>query len=158
MPVDASLVGRPYPAAEPYEVSREKVREFALALGDDDLLSVDLAAARAAGYRDLVAPPTFLTVLAFRFAADGPLADPRLGLDYARVVHGEQRFTAHRPVVAGDVLHVTSSIERVRAAAGNDLVTVRTDVTDAGDGAPVATLVSTIVSRGTAAPDDGGAG
>lgn len=156
MPVDAGLVGRPYPAPEAYEVSREKVREFALALGGADPLCVDVAAARAAGHRDLVAPPTFLTVLAFRFAADGPLADPALGLDYTRVVHGEQRFTAHRPVVAGDVLRATSSIDRVRTAAGNDLVTIRTDVTDDGDGTPVATLLSTIVSRGTALPDPGG--
>ncbi len=131
--------------------AREKIREFAEAIGDDDPVYRDPDAARAAGHPDVIAPPTFLTVLNFRFALEGPVADPELGLDYALVVHGEQRFEHHRPVRAGDVLSLVSRIEDITDAGRNELIRMRLEVTDAA-GEPVATLRSTIVSRGTAAP------
>ena len=99
----------------------------------------------------MIAPPTFLTVLNFRFAKDGPVADPGLGLDYSLVVHGEQTFELHRPVVAGDVLTSVQRIDDIRDAGRNELITTVTEVS-AADGTPVATLRGTIVSRGTAAP------
>ncbi|MCU1691192.1 MAG: hypothetical protein JWM64_283, partial [Frankiales bacterium] len=111
----------------------------------------DADAARAAGHPDVVAPPTFLTVLAFRYAADSPVADPALGLDYTRVVHGEQRFDLHRPVYVGDVLTSTVRVAEVRDIGRNESLTLVTEVTGA-DGAPVATCTSVLVSRGTAAP------
>ncbi len=151
MAVDRGYIGREYPASSTYEVGREHVRRFAEAIGDTSPACVDPAAARALGHRDVVAPPTFLTVLNFRFAAEGPVADPGLGLDYSRVVHGEQEFVLHRPVVAGDVLRSVQRVEDVRDAGRNELITTVTEVTGA-DGEPVATLRSTIVSRGTAAP------
>ena len=88
-------------------------------------------------------------MLSFRFAAEGPAADPTLGLDYSMVVHGEQAFELHRPVVAGDVLTSVQRIEDIRDAGRNELISTVIDVT-AADGAAVATLRSTIVSRGTA--------
>lgn len=151
MPVDRAVIGRGYPASATYEVGREHVRRFAEAIGETSPACLDPEAARALGYRDVVAPPTFLTVLGFRFAEEGPLRDPALGLDYARVVHGEQSFALHRPVVAGDVLASTTRVEDVRDAGGHELVRTVTEVTGV-DGEPVATLRATIVSRGTAAP------
>lgn len=151
MPLDRSFVGRHYPPTETYEVAREKIRDFAVAIGDPDPRYLDADAARAAGHPDVLAPPTFLTVLGFRFAAAGPMADPALGLDYSLVVHGEQRFSLHRPVHAGDRLVATSQVEEIRDAGRNELITVRTDVAAEG-GERVATLRSTAVSRGTAAP------
>ncbi len=151
MPLNRALVGRAYPRSAGYEVSREKVRDFATAIGDANPISLDRDAAVAAGHTDVVAPPTFLTVLGFRFPHPSPVTDPELGLDYSRVVHGEQAFVLHRPVVAGDVLHAQLTIDDIRVAGRNELVMVRTDVTDDA-GAPVATSTSTIVSRGTAAP------
>jgi acyl dehydratase len=149
MPLNHSLAGRTYPAPTSYEVSREAIRKFAEAIGDSNPIYTDPAVARAAGHRDVVAPPTFLTVLTYRFEDDGPTFDPDLGLDYAVVVHGDQRFVHHRPVVAGDVLVSRVVIDEIRAVGRNELVGVTTHVTDA-DGEPVAEMFTSMISRGTA--------
>jgi acyl dehydratase len=150
VPINRDFIGRTYPASGTYEVSRELIRRFAAAIGDGSPLYTDPEAARAAGYPDVIAPPTFLTVLNFRFAGEGALRDPALGLDYSRVVHGEQRFVHHRPAHAGDELSIVNEIADIRDAGANELMTSKTTVTDA-DGAPVCEIYSTIVSRGTAA-------
>jgi len=152
--VNRDHIGREYPGSSTFEVGREHIRRFAEAIGDLHPVYLDPAAAQALGHPDVVAPPTFLTVLNFRFAEEGPVADPGLGLDYSLVVHGEQSFELHRPVVAGDVLASVQRIDEIRDAGRNELITTVTDVTGA-DGAPVATLRSTLVSRGTAAKKGG---
>jgi acyl dehydratase len=146
--LDQSFVGRKYPPTPPYEVGREKIREFAEAIGDDNPAYRDPEAARALGHPDVIAPPTFPIVLSMRAGAQ-VVFDPELGLDYSRVVHGEQRFVYARPVRAGDRLTVTVSVESIRSAAGNDLLTTRGDVATV-DGEPVLTAYSTLVARGTA--------
>jgi acyl dehydratase len=148
--INRDFIGREYPASATYEVGREHIRRFADAIGDRNPAYLDPEAARALGHRDVIAPPTFLTVLGFRFAAEGPIVDPELGLDYALVVHGEQTFELHRPVVAGDVLTSVQRIDDIKDAGRNELILTVTDVTDSA-GERVATLRSTIVSRGTAA-------
>jgi acyl dehydratase len=129
-------------------VGREKIAEFADAIGDDNPVYRDPAAAQALGYPDVIAPPTFPIVITMKAAAQ-IITDPELGLDYSRVVHGEQRFSYTRPVRAGDRLQVVASVETIRAAAGNDLLTTRGEVTTV-DGEHVVTAYSTIVARGTA--------
>jgi acyl dehydratase len=146
--LDRGLIGRSYPPSPVYEVGRVKIAEFAAAVGDDDPLYRDPEAARAAGHPDVVAPPTFAMVVTLG-AADVVLADPEVGIDFSRVVHGEQRFTHHRPIRAGDRLVSTTSIENVRSAAGNDLLTTRVDVATE-DGEPVCSALSILVARGTA--------
>ena len=148
MPLDQAFVGRKYPPTPPYEVGREKIREFADAIGDPNPAYRDVEVARALGYPDVIAPPTFPIVLSMRAGAQ-VVGDPELGLDYSRVVHGEQRFVYVRPVRAGDRLTVTVSVESIRSAAGNDLLTTRGDVATV-DGEPVLTAYSTLVARGTA--------
>ena len=148
MPLDQAFVGRKYPPTPPYEVGREKIREFADAIGDSNPAYRDVEVARALGYPDVIAPPTFPIVLSMRAGAQVAF-DPELGLDYSRVVHGEQRFVYVRPVRAGDRLTVTVSVESIRSAAGNDLLTTRGDVATV-DGEPVLTAYSTLVARGTA--------
>ena len=155
MALNRALIGREYPAPDVYEVGREHVRSFARAIGDRSPACVDPAAAQALGHPDVVAPPTFLTVLAFRFGDTGPVADPELGLDYSLVVHGEQAFSLARPVVAGDRLRCVQRVEDIRSAGRNELMTVATEVTTE-DGEPVATVRSTLVSRGTAPPREEG--
>ena len=150
MPVNREFIGRQYPASATYEVGREHIRRFAQAIGDENPAYTDPEAARALGHRDVIAPPTFLTVLNFRFALEGPVADPALGLDYSLVVHGEQSFELHRPVRAGDVLSSVAHVDDIKDAGRNELITTVTEVT-AADGEKVATLRGTIVSRGTAA-------
>ncbi|MGI8882206.1 MAG: FAS1-like dehydratase domain-containing protein [Jatrophihabitans sp.] len=149
MPIDQSFVGRVYPPTAPYQVGREKIREFAAAAGDANPASHDPEAARRLGYPDLVAPPTFAIVVTMS-AATQIVTDPTLGLDYSRVVHREQRFVYSRPITAGDELVVVVSVEAIASAAGNDVLTTRGEVsTTAGE--HVVTAFSTLVARGTAA-------
>ena len=150
MPLNRDFIGREYPFSSTYEVGREHIRQFAEAIGDANPAYSDPQAAQALGHPDVIAPPTFLTVLNFRFALEGPIVDPDLGLDYSLVVHGEQSFELHRPVRAGDVLSVTSRVEDIKDAGRNELMVVAGEIT-AADGERVATVRSTIVSRGTAA-------
>ena len=153
MPVDAGLVGRTYSLPASYEVGREKIREFADAIGDGSPVYRDTEAAKAAGYPDVIAPPTFPVIVSFR-ASGKLITDPELGIDYSRVVHGEQRFVYTRPIVAGDRLTATLVVDSIRSAAGNDLVGTRTEISTV-DGEHVVTAYSTIVSRGTAGDGTG---
>ena len=133
MPLDASLAGHAYPASAPYEVAREKVRELAEALGDPTPAYVDPDAARALGYPDVIAPPTFAFVVAWRGLAP-LLADPELGIGLERVVHGDQRFALRRPLAAGDRVCGAATVESVRVVAGNALISVRVDLaTESGE-------------------------
>ncbi len=152
MGVNTAYVGRQFGTDEVYEVGREKIREFATAVGATDPAHHDEAAAQALGYQGLVAPPTFPIILTMG-AELRLMADPDLGLDFTKVVHREQRFVHHRPVVAGDRLSTTVVVDAIRVVAGNDLVTTRTEV-HAEDGSPVVTAYSTVVARGTAAENE----
>jgi len=146
MAVNKDYAGRTFPASEPYEVSRVKIAEFADAIGDPSPLYRDREAARAAGHPDVIAPPTFAIVLSM--ASSGrAMADPGLGLNYAMVVHGEQRFEYARPIVAGDVLTATSTISDIKEAGRNALLSTRTDIRTAS-GEHVCSAYSTLVERG----------
>ncbi|MBV8541717.1 MAG: MaoC family dehydratase N-terminal domain-containing protein [Pseudonocardiales bacterium] len=145
MALDPSFLGRCYPATGTYQVGREKIREFAEAIGDDDALYHDPGVARARGYSDVIAPPTFAIILTLR-AQRALVCDPQLGLDYSRMVHGNQSFTHHRPIQAGDELAVTLHVDGVRAMGGNDVLTVCCQITDAA-GDPVTTARSMLVVR-----------
>ncbi|MFB7595476.1 MaoC family dehydratase N-terminal domain-containing protein [Streptomyces sp. NPDC056160] len=145
MALDPSFVGRSYPPTAPYEVGREKIREFARAVGDANPAYTDPEAARALGHPDVIAPPTFVFVITYQ-AAGEVVQDPRLGLDYTRVVHGDQKFAYTRPVRAGDRLTVTSTIEAVKTMAGSDILDIRGEVHDA-TGEHVVTAWMKLVAR-----------
>ena len=148
MPLNRAFIGREYTSDQTYEVGREMIRKFADAIGDTNPAYRDPEAAKALGHADVIAPPTFLTVLGFRLGV-GPVGDPALGLNYALVVHGEQRYVHHRPVRPGDVLTATSVVEDIRDAGRNELMTIRQEIRTT-EGESVATAFNTIVSRGTA--------
>ena len=146
MAINQEFIGRTYPPTEVYSVGREKIREFASALGDTAPCFFNVESARALGYPDLIAPPTF--AIAVTMQAGGQVVhDPELALDYTRVVHGEQRFVQHRPIFAGDEITSTVSVDSIRSAAGNDMITVKAEV-HATDGELVSTVYSLLVSRG----------
>jgi acyl dehydratase len=148
MAVNRDIAGRSYPPAPVYEVGREKIAEFAAAVGSEDPAHRDPEAARALGYPDVIAPPTFAILVAQRAEAV-VVQDPEAGIDWSRVVHGEQRFTHHRAIGAGDRLVATPHVDGVRQAGGHGMVTTRVEITtEAGE--PVSTAVSTIVVRGGA--------
>jgi len=118
MAITEAHAGRRYPSNEPYRVSAAKIAEFATALGDDN-----------PRYRDEppIAPPTFAAVI----SAPGwnhIFNDPELELSLERIVHGDQRFTFHRPIRAGDVVIATVTIDKVRVRAGSDLVSATVDM------------------------------
>jgi hypothetical protein len=145
MPLDASLVGRAYPETEPYDVAREKVREFAVAVRQDPALEV--------------APPTFPFVVAWRALA--PLfADPELDIALEQIVHGEQRFAMTRALVPGDRVTAAATVESVRTLGAAALLGVRVDLRAAGE--PVGSAWSSLVvsapvpSPTSATPEPGG--
>jgi acyl dehydratase len=146
MPLDPSFAGRTYPPTAPYLVGREKIREFAEAIGADDAAYRDPEAARALGHPEVVAPPTFpivVTAATTRQLID----DPGLGLDFSRVVHADQRFSYARPVMAGDELVCVSTIEEITSRGGHDFLSTRTEVATSA-GVPVVTAWSRLVVRG----------
>jgi len=146
MAVNASFTGRTYPATRPYGVGREKIREFAEAVGASDVVHTDPAQARARGYRDVIAPPTFAVLIAQQCDRQF-IVDPEAGIDYSRVVHGEQRFVHHRPLTAGDEIVGVLTVDSVKSAGGHAMVTTRSELSTT-EGEPVCTATSTIVIRG----------
>ncbi|GAB7040687.1 MULTISPECIES: MaoC family dehydratase N-terminal domain-containing protein [Catenuloplanes] len=146
MGLDQSFTGRSYPPSAPYQVGREKIREFATAIGAEDAAYHDPEAARALGHPDVIAPPTFPMVLSMATSRQ-IVEDPALGVDYSRVVHGDQRFAYRRPVTAGDELVCVNSIESINARGGHDFLTTRSEIsTSAGEA--VVTVWTMFVVRG----------
>lgn len=145
MAVNPDIVGRSCEPTAPYLVGREKVREFARAVMATNAIHSDVEVARAAGYADIVAPPTFAVVVQEKTLAQ-LLEMPGANIDFSRVVHGSQDFTFTRPIVAGDELTAVLTLESVKSLAGNSLVTAVSQITDA-TGAHVVTATSTLVVR-----------
>jgi acyl dehydratase len=116
MSVNAQAVGKTYEPTT-YAVGREKIREYASAVGETNPLHFDVEAARAAGYADVVAPPMFAVVFASRSV--GPaLFDPEVGLNFAMMVHGSQEFRWGPLVVAGDEVTTTTTVKDISERGG----------------------------------------
>lgn len=129
MPLNPDLVGKTYPA-----------RSFAL---DADRVA---AFAGAVGHPGAGVPPTFVTAAEFEALAH-VVGDPELGLDYSRVVHGQQEYEWRRPLVAEETLATQTSIETIRAKGDLEFLTLRTDVRD-GSGRVVVVARTTMIVRG----------
>jgi acyl dehydratase len=145
MAVNEGFTGRTYPPTTPYAVGREKIREFAEAVGATDVVHTDPAQALARGYRDVIAPPTFAVLIAQRCDRQF-IVDPEAGIDYSRLVHGAQQFVHHRPITAGDEIVGVLTVDSVKLVAGNAMVRTRTELSTT-DGEPVCTETSTVVIR-----------
>jgi acyl dehydratase len=133
VPLADDLVGRTFPPTAPYLVTEERVAEFAAAAG--------------ASWSGGAAPATFPIVVAFQ-AMLALMADPTVGIALHRVVHGEQRFRYTRPVVPGDTLTATLTVESVRSLGGADVISTRSELQDAA-GQHVVTASAVLVHRGT---------
>ncbi|MGB9185255.1 MAG: MaoC family dehydratase N-terminal domain-containing protein [Solirubrobacteraceae bacterium] len=145
MPIDTSAVGKAYPPST-YAVGREKVREFAYAVGETNPLHLDPEAARAAGFADVVAPPMFAVVYAG--GAMGPaILDPEVGINFARMVHGGQEFRWGPLVVAGDEITTTASVRDIAQRGGMGFYVFET-VSVKQDGEIVCTGTWTNIVRG----------
>lgn len=146
VPVNPELPDRVFAPAPAYLVSREKIREFSRAVFSRNAINLEPSAARAAGFADVVAPPTFAVVVQEATLAQ-LLAEPDAGIDFSRVVHGEQNFHYTRPIVAGDELTATLRVLSVKTLGGNAMVASESHIVDA-QGAHVVTATSTLVVRG----------
>jgi len=144
--VNPELQGRVFAPTAPYLVGREKIREFSRAVLSTSPVNFDVDAAKAAGYSDLVAPPTFPVVIQESTLAQ-LLAEPDAGIDFTRVVHGDQRFSFSRPIVAGDELTATLAVANIKSLGGHSMITAESTITDS-TGAHVVTAISTLVVRG----------
>ncbi len=116
MPVNAQAVGKTYEPVR-YAVGREKISEYARAVGETNPVHLDVEAARAAGYADVVAPPMF-TVVYSAPAVGPPIFDPELEINFAMMVHGGQAFEWGPLVVAGDEITTTASVKDISDRAG----------------------------------------
>jgi acyl dehydratase len=147
VPLNQSLKGKEYKEVS-FPVERERVLQFADAIGEDNPVFRDREAARAAGYEEQLAPPTFVTVMQIMTSGQVVL-DQELGLNYALVVHGEQEYEWHRPVRVGDVLSAIPSIADIYAKGPNEFLVIEARIKDAS-GQTVVVGRSTLLSRGTA--------
>jgi acyl dehydratase len=125
VPVNTDAIGKTYPVTT-YAVGREKVREYAHAVGETNLLYLNVEAAREAGYADVVAPPMFAVVYAGR-AITPALFDPEVGIDFARMLHGGQEFIWGPVVVAGDEIETTTTVKDISQRGGMNFFVFETD-------------------------------
>lgn len=146
MAVNPELVDRDFAPTRPYLVGREKVREFARAVFATDPQHTDPDAARALGYADVVAPPTFAMVVQ-DLTMQQLLDTPDSGIVLERLVHAEQRFRYTRPIVAGDELVAQLSVTGIRPFGAGAMVTSEAEITDTA-GAHVVTAVSVLLVGG----------
>jgi acyl dehydratase len=116
MSINTDAVGKAYPP-DTYAVGREKVKEFASAVGETLPVHLDPAAARAAGYADVVAPPMFAVVYAGRSVIPA-LFDPDVGINFAMMVHGSQEFRWGPLVIAGDEITTTTTVKDIAGRGG----------------------------------------
>ena len=145
MPVDTSAKGKTYPASE-YEVGKEKIREFAHAVGEDNPVYFDRAAAKEAGFRDVPAPPMFAVVYSWGSVAL-PAVDPDVDLNFAMLVHGGQEFAWGEPVCAGDLITTVASVKDISEKGGMGFY-VFESVSTNQDGAEVVRATWTNIVRG----------
>jgi acyl dehydratase len=149
----AAIIGSHYRAPDYFEVGREKIREFALAVMDEDPTHHSDEDAAAAGYPAVVAPLTFLAVAGRRVQLEifNKFSIP---INIARVLHRDQKFTFHRPMLANDRLYFDTYLDSVIESHGTVIAEIRSEVTDA-DGNPV--ITSTVTMLGEAAQQEAGA-
>jgi acyl dehydratase len=116
VPVNTNAIGKTY---EPvlYAVGREKIKEYARAVGETNPVHLDVEAARVAGYEDVVAPPMFAVVYSVP-AVGPPIFDPEIELNFAMMVHAAQEFVWGAPVVAGDEIATVASVQDIREQDG----------------------------------------
>jgi acyl dehydratase len=145
VPVDASAKGKRYPPFE-YEVGKEKIREFAQAVGEDNAVYFDRAAAKDVGLRDIPAPPMFAVV--YSAGAMGPaILDPEVGIDFALMVHGGQEFVWGEPVCSGDTIRTIAECKDIFEKDGKGFY-VFESVSTNQDGQEVVRAIWTNIVRG----------
>ena len=145
MAINTDIRGMVWDYPDGWVVGREKVREFAKAVKADDAASLDEEAAAELGYDGLVAPPTFVTILAKLVQADF-MRKVDTGYDTMQIVQVDQRFVYHKPILAGDVLHARMEVHSVAERFGADIVVTRNTLTN-NDGELVLEAYTTVMGH-----------
>jgi acyl dehydratase len=143
--VNTDTIGKAYPPVT-YAVGREKVREYARAVGETNRLYLDVEAARAAGYADVIAPPMFAAVYQAPAVSPG-MFDPEVGIDFSRIVHGAQAFEWGPLVIAGDEITSTATINDISERGGMGFYVFEVD-SDNQRGERICTGTWTTIVRG----------
>jgi acyl dehydratase len=141
------LIGSHYRAPDYFEVGREKIREFAMAIKDDHPAHFDESESKKAGYPDMVAPLTFLAIAGRRVQLE-IFTKFSIPINIARVIHRDQKFKFHRPILAHDRLYFDTYLDSVIESHGTVLAEIRSEVTDV-DGNPIVTSVVTMLGEST---------
>ncbi len=116
MPVNESAIGKSFPPFE-YEVGKEKIAEYARAVGEDNPVYFDRERAKEAGFRDVPAPPMFAVV--YSAGSVGPaIFDPDVGINFSMMVHGGQEFVWAEPVCSGDLITTETSVKDISEKGG----------------------------------------
>lgn len=147
MPLNQALKGKEYQKVE-FTVEREHVLRFDDAIGEDNPLFRDAGAARAAGFDEQLAPPTFVTTMQIMTSGQA-VVDPELGLDYSRVVHGQQEYEYRRPVRVGETLWAIPRVADIYTKMSNEYLVIESEIKDA-EGEVVVVARTMLLSRGTA--------
>jgi len=145
MPLKTDAVGKEWPSTT-YQVGREKIREYANALGIDNPVHLDVEAARAAGFRDVVAPPMFAVVYSSPAMAPA-MFDPDVAMNFAAMVHGGQEFEWDEPACSGDEITTTAKCVSIEEKDGKGFYVFETNSVNQ-DGAKVARGTWTLIVRG----------
>ena len=145
MPIKTDAIGREWPGTT-YQVGREKIKEYATVLGLDNPVHLDVDAARAAGFRDVVAPPMFAVVYSSPAMAPAIL-DPEVELNFAAMVHGGQAFEWDEPACAGDEITTTAKCLSIEERDGKGFYVFESNSVNQ-DGAQVARGTWTLIVRG----------
>jgi acyl dehydratase len=147
VPLNRSLTGKEYGEVR-FVVDRDRALQFSDAVGEDRPVFRDPGPARLAGYADQVTPPTFPTVMQIMTSGQ-VVVDQELGLNYALVVHGEQEYAWHRPIVVGDRLSTVPRIAEIYSRGPNEYLVIEAEIKD-DSGESVVVSRTTLLSRGTA--------
>ena len=145
MALKTDAVGKEWPAST-YQVGREKIREYANALGIDNPVHFDVEAARAAGFRDVVAPPMFAVVYSSPAMAPA-MFDPDVAMNFAAMVHGGQQFEWDEPACSGDEITTTARCASIEERDGKGFYVFETNSVNQ-DGAQVVRGTWTLIVRG----------
>lgn len=127
MGMNRDMIGFVYPDSKPVLVTQEHIAAFANAIGDSNPIYFDETFAQKFGHQTVCAPPTFPISVCMK-AMEDSFHDPRLNMDYSRIVHSDQRFEYVRPIQVGDELVVRTVVEEIKALGNNDMATFRTEV------------------------------
>ncbi len=145
MAIKTDAVGKEWDATT-YQVGREKIKEYAAALGIGNPVHFDVEAARAAGFRDVVAPPMFAVVYSMRALAPA-MFDPDVAMNFATMVHGGQEFQWGEPACSGDEITTSAKCLSIEEKLGNGFYVFETESVNQ-DGLFVALGTWTNIVRG----------